>query len=296
MSYWNSKCDLVEIDEKALLKQIENAIKIGSSARSLSFQDFDFHRNAGEVVTKSDNVTQMYEKGVHYLDAIFLGKNKDRIPDVDWTDRDADEKQPPKYTDVARGLFVWYFNLFTQARSIVPNQAQFLTNTLGIAGDTNNLVKNLSSCNMELMPKTWIKHVQFPNISIEAKNRLGLGAAGHRFLQALKYIPPGEFKDDTKVDQDFCKELLDYTQGSLWWEFHPITKSADLISIFGSLNELLSTILARSVKKEFLEILNTANVLYSVPTIQPGVLEVSAFKFERLPKLTEKIFKEVSKE
>lgn len=290
MSYWNVKCGIVEFKEDVIVRHVTEAIRIGSATRTLSLRDFKFHRKKGVEILATDNVTDMFDKGMHYLDAVFLSSNIDLLPQVDWVEVGAEMKTQSNYIDVARGVFIWYFNLFTQARAIVPNEAQFLTSTLGLPGKTTDYVKALSSCNMELMPKSWIKKITFDKLSTEAKNRLALGCAGHRYLQALKYVPNHEFKRDHPGDIKFCRNLIAYTQGSLWWELHPITKSADLISVFGSLNKVLSTVLARSVKESFLKKLTASKVLYDMPREEMGIIDVETIDFEKLPTLTDAIF------
>ena len=88
--------------------------------------------------------------------------------------------------------------------------------------------KELTSANIENLPKKWVKHVQLGELSEEARNRISLGCGGQRYLQALSYLGPDDddFNLGTETQQAYIAFLLNWTKGHVYWDLHPIFKSS----------------------------------------------------------------------
>lgn len=152
------------------------------------------------------------------------------------------------------------------------------------------LITRLSTANIEHFPKEWIRDVKFAHLSAKSRNRLALGAAGHRYLSYLKYLRPQDFLPGPGDAQVFIAGMRDWSKDKIWWDLHPITKLAVVITVTGSINKLLEDCLANSITSARLGELASSRILNHVPIAVPTHGHWKTFDLSLLPKLAESIF------
>ena len=93
----------------------------------------------------------------------------------------------PDYKKIGVAIFSWYFSLYSQGTAVGNGPNNFLTKVLGLGEGCKEAVKGQTTASIPNFPTDWVNNVKFDKLSIETRNRLALGAAGHRYTQALNY-------------------------------------------------------------------------------------------------------------
>jgi hypothetical protein len=161
---------------------------------------------------------------------------------------------------------------------------------LNLGAHWSDLINALTSADIAKFPNGWIKYVQMDTLQEKSRNRLALGAAGHRYVSSLKFIRPEDFLPDTDDGQAFIAAIRRWTQDRVWWDLHPITKSGNIITVTGSINKLLEDCLATCVRQERLATLSQSRILHHVPNVVPTHSNWVNFDAQLLPLLNEPIF------
>jgi hypothetical protein len=252
------------------LRALEQGIYLGSSKNILTFSDFDFEVNSTAILADITNAQEAVDNGAHLLDAIYYFHAPNKPATTVWKHREVADDKEVQYTDIVRGLFSWFFSIFTQARHKAAGNPNFLSSVMGLTNKWSQLVDNLSSARIEYFPMSWIRQIDFSKLSDESRNRLSLGAAGHRYLQALTYIKGDDWKEGTGPHQLYVERLLSWTGGRVWWELHPATKSSNLITQTKSINKTIEDCLVSGLKSDALNRLTSCKVLYASQNLQPA--------------------------
>jgi len=281
---------LALIDKKILFDAISEGIESGSYLRRVSWKDFVFAVNHGTDLARITNVELAVKAGMLYLDAIFYFHALNRPEDVQIIVRDENDSVQYNALTVSKGLFCWYFSIYSQGRAKGIGSNNFLTSVLGLGANWMNLVDGLTSANINVFPVDWAPKVRMISLSEPARNRIALGAAGQRLIQALNYIRPNDFKEGTEEGKRFIQALKDWTKGKVYWDLHPITKNQNIITITKSLNKSIIDCLAVSLTEAAKERLVGSKVIHATPIEQPSHGQWRDFDPKHLPPLEEPIF------
>jgi hypothetical protein len=281
---------LVEITAEKLLAHIADGIRIGSGGARLAWSQFEFEVNSSAPDTLPDDVEGLVKAGMPLLDAVVYLEADNRPPGVTISRRDEDDNVIQDFDGCCRGLFALYFALFTQGRSDPQGAPNFLVAVLGFGGDFSELIKGLSSAPITGFPTGWVKNVSLDNLSEKSKNRLALGAAGHRYISALRYIRPGDWKAGKEANESYVAALLEWSDRRVWWDLHPLYKSGPVITATGSLNKTIEDCLADGLSDAGATRLVTARILHHVPIAQPAHATWDVSDPSSYPALTTAIF------
>lgn len=282
--------ELAEFPIDQLFAHLEEAIRIGSASSMLSWADFDFKVNDGVKIDTVIDILSAVNAGMYYLDAVYYFNCPGKPASIAITNRKKEQKVTVNYKAICQGVFAWYFSLYNQARGIGAGSNNFLTNVLSLGPDWALLVKSLTSANIENFPKKWINNVTFDDLSDESKNRLALGAAGHRYLQALTFIKDSDYKPNMRVHKTYIDGLKSWTKSRVYWDLHPIYKSSNLITITKSLNKSIEDCLAKCLTDDAKLKLAASKVLNHQPIEQPAHSQWETFDLSSLPILENPIF------
>lgn len=273
-----------------ILTAIREAITIGSTREQLGWKDFEFYVNSGTNVDLGSSFEELVDAGMPYLDALCL-KGSTNVPtDIVIKKRTARDAVVVNYLNIAKGLFCWYFSIYSQGRAIASGSNNYLTQVLSLGNDWSDLVKALTSANIEHFPKRWVKNIDIGILSEETKNRLALGAAGQRYLQALNYILDSDYKENTDVEKRFINGLKKWTKGLVYWDLHPVFKSGQIISVTKSLNKSIDDCLFHALTDAAKKKLTASKVLFGEPKEEPGHAQWRNLDLNSLPDLIDKIF------
>jgi hypothetical protein len=174
-------------------------------------------------------------------------------------------KQVHSNMDIARALmYVWTF-MITQghAPSINDHVPAILKNIFNLTNPPDFYSKIIASFKIDRLSPVWVQSVKLPKTARELANRLALGAAGHRLLQAFTYIPiPAAINASAQEAATVIKKVA---EKGLYWEMHPLFRPAKFFTTFGSLNRLLNNLLLDVYSDEQLKILADEKIIYEVP-------------------------------
>jgi len=284
------KTGLVSLSAVDILREIEKSLQIGSKRTQLSWADFTFKCNSNSAVTVSSTFEELVDAGVPYLDALTL-KFADSVPNsVAITPRLAADDIVVNYLDISRGLFAWYFSLYSQGKSIGSGSNNFLRAVLNLGDNWSSLVTRLTTANIENFPKEWVKDVNMSGLDEASRNRLALGAAGQRFLQALNYLSDSDFLPDRDQEKRYVNGLKAWTSGKVYWDLHPLFKNGNVITVTKSLNKSIEDCLFHGLNPAAKTKLVNAKIIFQMPNEQPAHAQWRALNFEILPRLEQPIF------
>lgn len=107
----------------------------------------------------------------------------------------------------------------------------------------------------------------------------------------MKYLRSTDFMPDSQEEAViFIQGLRNWTRDRVCWDLHPITKSANVITVTGPLNKLVEDCLATSVRPARLAELTAARILNHVPIPVPTHTQWTGFDLDSLPRLESAIF------
>lgn len=285
-----NKLGLVGITASQILDHVKEAIKEGSKRDQLSWSDFTFTCNNNSGVTISSTFEEMVTGGVPYLDAVVLKFAANVPPNTVINQKKAIESKPVNYLDIARGLFAWYFSLYSQGKSVGSGSNNFLTSVVNFGNNWPDLVNSLTSANINNFPKSWVKDIKINELDEPARNRLALGAGGQRFLQALNYIADSDFMAGKEEEKKFVAGLRDWTKSKVYWDLHPLYKSGNIITVTKSLNKSIEDCLFHGLTAAGKKKLTDSKILYETPKEQPAHAQWRTLNLASLPQLTQPIF------
>jgi len=281
---------LVNITSKLVLEHIKEGLVIGSRRDQLSWKDFTFKCNSTFDPDNYETFDDLVTGGVPFLDALVISYADPKEGDVVITHREPANDIIVNYLSISKGLFCWFFSLYTQGRAVGAGNNNFLSSVLGLGKDWPVLVKNLTSANIEHFPKGWVREVKMTGLDEAAKNRLALGAAGQRFLQSLVYLSSDDFKEGKNQERQFIENLKNWTGGKVYWDLHPLLKSGNVITVTKSLNKSIEDCLFHGLKSSAISKLVTSKILFSAPKEQPAHAQWRNLDPNSLPPLTQPIF------
>jgi hypothetical protein len=289
---FGAKVGLVGLDADAVLAHIKEALVIGSKREQLSWSDFTFQCNSGFTLTAKSSFEELVDGGVPYLDALVITECDIADGEIEITPRDAVSDVIVNYLNISRGIFAWYFSLYSQARAVGAGSNNFLLNVLNLGANWPNLINSLTSANIENFPKSWVKNVDMNSLDEAARNRLALGAAGQRYLQALNYIEDTDFAAGKVQEKQYINGLKNWTKGKVYWDLHPLFKSGNVITITKSLNKSIEDCLYSGLTDTGKSKLVNAKIIFKMPVQQPAHSQWRSMSLTSLPNLTKPIFQE----
>jgi hypothetical protein len=287
---WASLLHEVGISSSDLYHQIIGAVTRGSGDAVLAWDDFEFMVSSTYEITGTETALELMAGGMAPLDAIVWVNGQNKPDGLSIEQAPAGECAAMSASDIYSGFFAWYFSLYSQGRSIGQGSPNFLTSVLNLGPDWSDLITGLSSADIDHFPTEWVKNVSLTDLGDKSRNRLALGAAGHRYLACLKFIRPDDFLPGSAAGQAFITGIRSWTSDRVWWDLHPITKSGNVITVTGSINKLIEDCLAASVSPERLATLTQSRILHHVPQLIPTHSNWANFDMNLLPNLSQPIF------
>jgi len=232
----------LSIDSQQLAALLQGAVADGSQINTITVHDLILVLNDINSDWQGLTVMQLVAQGTKVFDAVLL-LGLENINDVNIVATPA-EFVAPTDRQVVEALFVDYFCIMTQARhpADVVHVASIIENVIGISMTMTQVQDILASFNLNKMPKTYVKHINISQLGDEVTNRLGLGVAGYRLMSACQVI---NLKANAPADAKAAHAAIKASLArGVFWEFHPVFRSGDFVRAFGSLNKIISTMLA----------------------------------------------------
>jgi len=270
-------------------KVVIEGVVHGSQSKVLSLNDFTWKTWTGEKFNNVPGVTELIENGMPILDAMIFNRNFDKLKNKEIAVRPKEEEKHATPGAVTRYLFIWYFSIFSQAKSEYLGSPAFLTGSMAFKNVSNKYHNHLTTANIDNFPFDWVKKMPMKNLGEKARNRLALGAAGHRYVNSLKFLSAEDYNENCEDGKKFFDTVLEWTKGKLWWDLHPSFRTSGLIQVFGSLNHMIEDCLAVSVKEVKLAQLASEKILNHAPKQHLRSRTWKNFNRELLPGLHEEI-------
>jgi len=287
---WDNYINVADISAGDLLKALERGIYLGSNKNNLCFSDFEFKINHGVALASIVDIQSAVDGGAPLLDAIYYFNAPNRPTTTVWSTCDKKDNKKVNKINIVRGVFCWFFSIFTQARHIAEGNPNFLESVMGLGNSWTDLIRSLSSADINKFPMSWIKGIDFKLLSEESRNRLALGAAGHRYTQALRYIRDSDWKDPTCKERAYAEKIVKWTESKIWWDLHPATKSSSVVTLTKSLNKTIEDCLVSGLTTAGLRRLTDAKILFATQGLRPGHDTWDTQDPSVYPPLTESIF------
>jgi len=276
----------ISIMAEDLASNFARAITAGSGRDSLRPSDFKFRINHGETTEGKESVSELMSAGMRPIDAVYYLQCKQLKLDPKVKQRHPGSPLSVSEADTSIGMFIWFFSLLTQGKHKLENEPKFLRQSMKLGANWHLYQDELTSCDFSKLPVEWIKQVHLGCLSARAKNRLALGAAGHRLLSSLRYVRRADLHEGCEEGENFVYMMLEWTQGMTWWDLHPLFKTPAVMTATASLNKLISEFLGEAVKPGRIDAL----MLNKVLTIRPARGAIpgrwAALKPSDLPALT----------
>jgi len=263
-------------DVASLSKIFEAFIIEGSKKGKVAREDLAVY---GPTNVNGENITleQLLNSGTRIFDAVMyltIPQNERFDPGTgpaDFTKFDPDQ--------CARDLFINYFCLLTQATPVVEGMkmANFVTKVLGSNEKPEEIAMRLASFNLDKMSHEWIKEISLNKLGTEAINRLALGVAGYRHVQAIigekpnavwssaSRVTESEWLELNKKAREVRLLLRDWVARGLQWYAHPTTRSPKFITATKSLNKACEDMLTFLFTSKTLNEMKKQKVLYRAP-------------------------------
>jgi hypothetical protein len=262
--------------------------------------------------------------GVKFLDAVIWLSLRDQ-------DRPGPKERPmrkdpksryewPVHNDVGRitkFIFVVYF--FIMIRGHAPTDTgdykdqpmpKFISNVLGISEPTREIAEYLADFPLNNMDPSWVRHISVKGLSQEAVSRFGLGVAGYRIVSVFNVVAPDLYQDPEKEDgkevhDNEAKPLskkpawLDaavevarsFHKAGVCWDFHPATRSANVLSKYGNINKNAANLILRCYKPSTIQSLVSTKKLAQMPREDPAHTNYQNWTLAMQYKATAKAFK-----
>lgn len=256
--------NLINIDSKTLGGILRDFVIQGSGKNVLQAQDVIIRLQTGQTQGDDIPVIDLLEQGTSLFAALIY---------VNSTDRSNFSYQSVKPTlgfwtadTVAKYVFTAYFYILTQNRAVnlITEGANFIRTTIGVSDDVKAIGARLFETGMEKIPHDWIRAIKIKELQQESRNRLGLGIAGYRLMQAFLSIDP--VADAPTEVTEAWKNIRDSVGRGYFYGFHTHFRSAQFITTFSSLNKTLSDLLAKWGKPEEVAAAKDRKVLAVMPT------------------------------
>ncbi|RKF57809.1 hypothetical protein OnM2_071064 [Erysiphe neolycopersici] len=285
---------IINIDSKALANSLSKFVAVGSLVHKLTSDDItvisnldgDYPHKETKDVTEVDGkivpntIRGLLANGTKFFDAIvYLSIDDERKPKpvfLQFEKAGDGTIEIPTYDDMAKlttFIFVAYFYVVIRAH---PPSDSGVYATQPMPNFITNIM-NFRSTIAEFIPTT--------SISQESVNRLGLGVAGYRLVSVFNVIEPDMYKDKAKGDEEFryptkpkyidtaVEVMRSFRQAGYCWNFHPATRSPDIMSTYGNVNKNAGNLILECYTKKTLEKLKEIKKLSVIPQFDPAHTE-----------------------
>jgi hypothetical protein len=234
---------LIQIDSESLGAILRDYVIQGSGRNVLLATDVVIRLPS--IAAEGDDVPilELLESGTSLFAALIYVNSDDRAnfryeAAKDWTGIWTAES-------VAKMLFAAYFYILTQNRAInlVVTEANFMRTTIGMAADKTEIGIRLFESGFEKIPHDWVRSIRIRDLQPESRNRLGLGIAGYRLLQAFQSI---EHVAEAPADAvSAWGAIRASVNRGYFYGFDAHFRNERFIQRFVSLNKVLNDLLAR---------------------------------------------------
>ncbi|RKF65288.1 hypothetical protein OnM2_010022, partial [Erysiphe neolycopersici] len=153
-------------------------------------------------------------------------------------------------------IFVAYFFVIIRAHppsdsGIYANlpMPNFIKNIMNCKASIAEVSDYISSFDLIKLSPEWVKYIPTTSISQETVNRLGLGVAGYRLVSVLNVVEPDMYTDNSNSEEEYRYKtkpayldvavtvIRSFRQAGYCWNFHPATRSPDIMSKYGNINK-----------------------------------------------------------
>jgi len=306
----------LDIDPISFAQVLEKYVHEGSKRHILSRDDIEVFFNikedfegkevanvqdfSGKAVART--LKGLLAAGAKFMDAVFWLA----IPEGD-RPTPSEHPQPKPGTpltfatynnhqDIARCMFFYFFYILTRARAPMSTSGrtaepvpQFLRTVLGISKGESEVADYLASFSLENIDPSWVRYIDLEGLSQEALNRFGLGVAGYRMAAPFKLETPDGpevAKYQTAIDI-----AMSFATSDADWDFHPATRSSNVLTKYGNINQNLSNLILKVYSKETIERLVKIKVIFKVPDENPTHTNYKRWTKDMTYAATSKIFK-----
>lgn len=264
---------LLKIDHQSLGLILRDYVIQGSGRNVLLATDVIIRLPGGSNPGDDVVVLELLNAGTSLFAALIYANTADR-ESFDYKSA-APPTRPWTADLISKLLFVAYFYILTQNRAVnlIETEANFIKTTIGQPADKIEMGKLLFESGFEKIPHDWVRAIRIPDLQPESKNRLGLGIAGYRLLQAFQSI---DHVADAPPDATSAwKEIRASVNRGYFYGFHTHFRNERFIQRFVSLNKVLNDLLARygvpdqitaAVDRKILAVKPTPDLRYKVYT------------------------------
>lgn len=261
----------------------------GSQTHILNTDDVTvsiFAKDEAEFNKESVNLEKKYEilmrGGSRFFNVFFyLGLDEESrpkatvLPDLPIG---AEADGMSNYADagtISKYIFYTYFFIMIRGHAPTSSSAyagqpvpKFLSAVLAMKESPQIVSNYLATFDLNSIDPNWVRHVPTVGLSKEAESRFGLGVAGYRLCSVFNHYKPDKDLDDNLLESvEVAKSFLD---AGLDWDFHPATRSANLLSKYGNINKNCGNLILLCYQENTIKKMVAAKKLYAVPEEDPS--------------------------
>lgn len=277
------------IDQASAGQLLQQFVTIGSSLEGVELKDLDLSLHK-EVKVENAKLQDYLEAGGKLFDLIVwfaMGKPSEVRPTAVTSLKNV---AVPSVSEVASAVFFCYFYLLTRAKypdhgaiskrdskgkaassdAAAEDQPvpKFLTSVMGLKKTQQEYVEMIFGFEPNKFGKKWIRYIQFEGFGEEAINRFGLGVAGYRAFTPFKLLTP---KEDIPANlKAACAYARKVAQSPASWDYHPVTRDANILTERGNLNKNLGNLMLEAFDRKDLDMLKDTKALYAIPKHDPA--------------------------
>jgi hypothetical protein len=262
---------LIDIDTVSLGNILRDYVIQGSGRNVLLASDVIIKMPPGSEQGDEVSAADLLEYGTSLFAALIYVNSTDR----ENFRYETGVSQPDRWNAefIAKIVFIAYFYILTQNRAVnlITTEANFITTTIGQPVPKEEIGRLLFEGGFEKIPHDWVRAITIRDLAPESRNRLGLGIAGYRLMQAFQSIDP---TDDAPQDALRAWEAIrNSVNRGYFYGFHTHFRTERFIQRFVSLNKVLNDLLARhgkpdqiaaAVDRKILAVRPTADLRYKI--------------------------------
>lgn len=286
----NPTFDQLTIDQNQVSEVLQRFLNYSSKRLRVSATDLIILEPTPVKDDKQYTYVQLVKAGNKLIDIMYflaIGNKKN----FQFTKWDYDGEPPViKETDTAEAVFVLWFYLMS--RGAAPTEEdekkgvptpRFVTEVMHLKKKPYEYMKILASFDLNQMDATWIKGINLNKLGDETRQRMGLGVAGHRYLDVFKQFLPSKILTD--IDQKSYDVLKQVSANGPYWTLHSSFKEPTLIRKFNSLNQVLLRLIMRIYDDDLIATLKKNKIIPAEMIADERynkVIEVTARDFDML--------------
>jgi hypothetical protein len=284
------------VQPEIVARFIQQFVTSGSKRNMVTVNDLEIIAPEDFAENEFSTLKEAIDNGTKFFDAVYYfclaPANRPQISKI----ANIDTERYNSTQELSLALFCLYFWLLTRGNVPVLHQnaqtqptPNFLTSILAAPANQAQFLNRLASFDLMKIDHRWIRCIDSRPLGQEAKNRFGLGVAGYRLLDTLVNNAPDNNPDQAVLNAISSLRIL-YSKGPLW-DVHPITRTAQFLTIVKSFNKNIDNLLIQAFAQNTLDTWVQNKRLFRLPIADTKYQEWRTWNDQTFDTFDDRIFR-----